>query len=123
MNIRILTIAAATAIAVTAFGFNAPASAVPLGLASQTMAQSSASSLDSPVLEISKKGGKKGKWGGHKGKWGGHKGKWGGKKGKWGGHKWHGHKTFYYGFHAPHYYDACYTQVVVGGHLALINIC
>jgi hypothetical protein len=116
MNIRTLTIAAATAIAVTAFGFNAPASAAPLGLASQTMAQS----VDSPVLEISKKGGKKGKWGGHKGKWGGHKGKWGGHK--WGGHKFHGLK-FHYGYHAPYYYNSCYTQVVVGGHIALVNIC
>jgi hypothetical protein len=111
MNIRILTIAAATAIAVTAFGFNAPASAAPLGLASQTMAQS----IDSPVLEISKKGGKKGKWGGHKGKWGGHKGKWG------------GHTKFYYGGYAPYYHGGCYKQVqlLVGGYYAwhTINIC
>jgi hypothetical protein len=118
MNTRILTIATAAAIAVTAFGFNAPASAAPLGLASQTMAQSAAQSLDSPVLEISKKGGKKGKWGGKKGKWGGKKGKWHGHKGYWGGHK-----TLYFGGYAPYYHNPCYTQVVVGGHVALINIC
>jgi hypothetical protein len=118
MNTRILTIAAATAIAVTAFGFNAPASAAPLGLASQTIAQSSAQSLDSPVLQVSKKGGNKGKWGGHKGKWHGH-------KGHWGGH-WGGHKKFYYGY-APTYHGGCYKQVqlLIGGYYAwhTINIC
>jgi hypothetical protein len=118
MTFRILTIAAATAIAVTAFGFNAPASAAPLGLASQTIAQSAAQSLDSPVLEINRKGGHKGK-----------RGKWGGHKGKWHGHKRHrdfryrGHKKFHFGFHAPYYYDPCYTQVLVGGQVALIQVC
>jgi len=114
MNTRTFAIAAATAIAVTAFGFSAPASAAPLSVASQAFTQS----LDSPVITVGKKHGHKGKWGGHKrhGKWGGR-----GRHGKW------GHKAFIYGGYPSPYYGGCYkqVQVLVGGYYAwhTINIC
>ena len=121
MNIRIITIAAAAAIA--AVGFAAPASATSLGAAGQTIAQSLSTGVDSPVLQVGKKHGKHGKHG----KWhGGH-----GKHGKWHGKhgKWHGHGYgFYpaYGY-APYPYGSCYQQVQVnlGGHYVLqtVKIC
>jgi hypothetical protein len=112
MNTRILTIAAA-AIAVTAIGFTAPASATSLGAAGQTIAQS----VDSPVIQVGKKGGGK-KWGGK----GGH---------KWHGKKWHGkhygYKGFHYGLHAPYHYGGCYQQVqaLVNGYYVwtTVNLC
>jgi hypothetical protein len=110
MNTRILTIAAAAAIALSAAGFNATASAAPLGMASQSIAQST----DSPIIQVAKKGG-------------GHKGKWHGKHGKHG--NWHGHKTFYpktfhYGLYpAPYYYGGCLQQVKTWNGYALINVC
>jgi hypothetical protein len=112
MTIRIITIAAAAAVA--AIGFAAPAAATSLGAAGQTIAQS----VDSPVLQVGKKHGKHGKHG----KWhGGH-----GKQAKWHGN---GHGFgFYptYGY-APYPYGGCYQQVQMnfGGHYVLqtVNIC
>jgi hypothetical protein len=119
MNIRILTIA--TAVAITAIGFTAPASAMTLGSAGQAIAQS----VDSPVLEVGKKHGGK-KWGGKK---------WGGKHGKWhgGGHKWHGkkwggkHYGYYPSYHGHYNHGGCFQQVhmLIGGHYVwqTVNIC
>lgn len=108
---RILTIAAA-AIAVTAIGFTAPASATSLGAAGQTIAQS----VDSPILEVGKKWGKRGKHRRH-GKWHG------------GGRKWHGggRRHGYYPRHRGYHYGGCYQQVQlnIAGHYVwqTINVC
>ena len=111
MNIRILTIA--TAVAITAIGFTAPASAMTLGTAGQAITQS----VDSPVHEVSKK---------HRGKR--HGGRWGGRHGKWHGHKWGGKRYGYYPRHRGHYsYGGCFQQVhmLIGGHYVwkTVNIC
>jgi hypothetical protein len=122
MNIRIITIAAAAAIA--AVGFAAPASATSLGAAGQTIAQSLANGVDSPVLQVGKKHGKHGKWHGKHGKWHGKHGKWHGKHGKWHGPSYGFYPTYGY---APYPYGGCYQQVQVkfGGHYVLqtVNIC
>jgi hypothetical protein len=114
MNIRIITLAAAAAVA--AIGFAAPASATSLGAAGQTISQSLAKGVDSPVLQVGKKHGKHGKW--HAGH-----------------HKWHGHGRWHgpvYGYYptygyAPYPYGGCFkqVQVLVGGHYVLqtVNIC
>ena len=107
MNARILTIAAA-AIAVTAVGVTTPASATSLGAAGQTIAQG----FDSPIVEVSKKHGKR------------HGKRWHGKR--WHGRH-HGHKGFYYGHYAPYGYGGCFKQVqaLVGGYYVwtTVNIC
>jgi hypothetical protein len=114
MNIRIITIAAAATIA--AVGFAVPASATSLGAAGQTIAQSLAEGVDSPVLQVGKK----------HGKWHGKHGKWHGKHGKWHGHG-YGYYPSYYGSYAPYHYGGCFKQVQVqfGGHYVLqtIKIC
>lgn len=65
MNARILSIAAAAAIAITSLGATAPANAAPLGAGGQALA----TQADSLVVEVGKRGGRK--WKGHRrhGKW------------------------------------------------------
>ena len=113
MNTRTLTILAA-AIAVTAVSFTAPASAISLGTAGQTVTQS----LDKPIIEVGNK--------------------WHGKKH---GNKWHGKhgKHFQFGFYpsyghgyGPGYghgygYGGCFQKVKawVSGYYVwtTINLC
>ena len=121
MNIRTITIAAAAAVA--AVGFAAPASATSLGapvqIIGQSISQSLANGVDSPVLQVGKKHGKHGKWHGKHGK-----------HGKWHGHgNWHGNGYGYYPTYgyAPYPYGGCFKQVQVqfGGHYIwqTIRIC
>jgi hypothetical protein len=106
MNFRIIAIAAAATVA--AVGFAAPASATSLGAAGQTISQSLAQGVDSPVLQVGKK------W--HGKKHGKKHGKWHGKKhGKWYGHGYGFYPTYGY---APYHYGGCFktVQVNLGGH-------
>jgi hypothetical protein len=62
MNIRILSIAAATAFAITSLGATAPVDAAPFGSAGQAIT----AQANDLVIQVGKNGG--GKWKGHKGK-------------------------------------------------------
>jgi hypothetical protein len=62
MNIRILSIAAAAAFAITSLGSLAPVNAAPFGSAGQAIT----APANDLVIQVGKKG--KGKWKGHKGK-------------------------------------------------------
>jgi hypothetical protein len=107
MNFRIIAIAAAATVA--AVGFAAPASATSLGAAGQTISQSLAQGVDSPVLQVGKK------W---------HGKKHGKKHGKWYGHGYGFYPTYGY---APYHYGGCFKQVQVnfGGHYVwqTVKIC